>query len=102
MWIFTILKPYFHHKIARRIQIQLDRRVPMTVKFRPIKLKVNSRLKITKLFQFQNAVFHTVFNGCCSLLVVYAMHDGQDLKHPLPFIHSISNSTIDHLIYPMN
>ncbi len=55
MWIFTILKSHFHHKNVRRIQIQLDRRVPMTVKLRPIKLKVNSPLKITKLFQFQNS-----------------------------------------------
>ena len=62
MWIFTILKLHFHHKNVRRIQIQ------MTVKIRLIKSKVNSPLKITKLFQFQNSVFPTVFNGCCSLL----------------------------------
>ncbi len=61
----------------------------MIVKLCPIKSKVSSPLKITKLFQFQNSVFLTVFNGYCSLLprfemaVVYAMHDGQDLKHPL-------------------
>ncbi len=58
----------FPHKNVRRIQIQLERRVPTTVKLRPIKSKVNSPLKITKLFQFQNSVFPTVFNGCCSLL----------------------------------
>ncbi len=71
MWIFYILKPYFHHKNARRIQIQLDRRVPTTVKLRPIKSKVNSPLIITKfhfVFQFQNSVFPKVFNGCCGLL----------------------------------
>ena len=62
---------YFHHKIVRRIQIQLDRRVPMTVQVRPIMSKIHfvySPLKITKLFQFQNSAFPTVFNGCGSLL----------------------------------
>ena len=43
-------------------------------------------------FQFENSVFPIVFNGCCALLqrlkfkypaVVYTMHDGHDLKHPL-------------------
>ena len=45
------------------IQIQLDRRVRMTMKLRPIKSKVKSPLKITKLFQFS-----IVFNDCCLLL----------------------------------
>ena len=48
---FTILKSYFRHKIVSRM-----------------KSKVNSPLKIIKLFQFQNSVFPTVSNGCCSLL----------------------------------
>ncbi len=63
----------------------------MTVKLHPIKSKVNSPLKITKLFQFQNSIFLTVFNCLLlqrlkfniEILVVYALHDGQDLKHPL-------------------
>ena len=47
MWGFFLpfSKPYFHHKNS------LDRRVP-TVKLRSIQSKVNSPLKITKLFQF--------------------------------------------------
>ncbi len=71
MWIFiNILKPYFHHKNKRRIQIPLDRRAGTydTVKLLPIKSEVNSPLIITKLFQFQNFVFPTVLNGFCSLL----------------------------------
>ncbi len=49
-------------------QIQLDGWVPMTVELHPIKSKVNLPSKITKLFQFKNSVFLTVFNCCCSLL----------------------------------
>ena len=65
MWFFTILKPYFQHKNMRQIQIYFDRWVLMTVKLCPIKSKVSSPLKITKLFQFQNSGFSTAFNGCC-------------------------------------
>ena len=55
----------FHHKNVRRIKIHLDRRVRKNVKLCRIKSKVNSPLKMSKLFQFQNSVFPTVFNGCC-------------------------------------
>ncbi len=69
MWFFTILKPYFHHKNARRVETQLDRRY-LCLKLCSIKSKVNSPLKFAKLpvFQFQNSIFPMVFNGCCSLL----------------------------------
>ena len=71
MWISTtvLYSEYFHHKNARpRIQIDLD-------------------------LSFKTRAFLNLFNGCCSLLlpdnitvempVVYAMHYGQDLKHPV-------------------
>ena len=58
-WNFTILKQYFHCKNVRRIQIQLDKRVPMTVKLRPIKSKVNSPLKITNYFSFKFRLSHS-------------------------------------------
>ena len=49
------LKRYFYH--VRRLQVQFDRRVLMTVKPLPIKSKVNSPLEIA-------ISFSTVFNGC--------------------------------------
>ena len=72
------------------MQIQ---RVPKILKFRPIKSKMNSPLKIIKLFQvlkfrlshsFQSLLFAAeTVEIKIHVPVVYAMHDGQDLKHPL-------------------
>ncbi len=50
------LKLYFTMKL-RQIHIYLDRWVPLMTNPRQIKSKVNSPLKIGKLFQFQNCVF---------------------------------------------
>ncbi len=69
IWIFTILILYFHH--VRQIQFHLDRRVLMTVtvKLCPIKSKVNSPLKMLKLFSFKTLSFSrfsmavTQYNG---------------------------------------
>ena len=58
MWIFTIFKPHFHHKISRRFQILMT----VTVKLHPIKLKVESPLNISKLFQFQNSSLSNSFH----------------------------------------
>ncbi len=60
----------------------------MTVKPRPIKSKVNLASQICQVISLSNFRLPTVFNGCCSLLQIQipevdAMHDGQDLKHPL-------------------
>ncbi len=44
MGIFTILKPYFHHKNVSWFQIYLDRRVLMIVKCHPIQSRVISPL----------------------------------------------------------
>ena len=61
-----IFKNNFENRISpknvRRVQIDIDRMVLMTVKLqlRPVKSKVNSLLKI--VYQFQNSVFPTVFN----------------------------------------
>ena len=69
MWIYTILKPYFHHKNVRWFQIHLDRWVHMIVSSHQVKSEFASQ--ITKLFHFQNLLFllfsMTVaccYNGC--------------------------------------
>ena len=59
-------KPYFYHKKCEENPNSYWRLL-RTVKFRPIKSRVNSLLKIAKLFQFQNSVFPTVFEGCTLL-----------------------------------
>ncbi len=71
MWIFTILKLYFHHKNMRRFLIHLGRLVLWLWSFGPITSKVKSPLKIIKLLSFQNpcpCAIDTVFNGFYSLL----------------------------------
>ncbi len=61
--------------------------------------QINSELSSqAKLFQFENSVFPTVFNGCCLLLwmeiltpVVYTMHDG----------HTLHNFTLKSAVLPL-
>ena len=52
MWICTSLKPSISPYKCTAIS-DFHWLVPITVKLRPIKTKVNSSLKIAKLFQFQ-------------------------------------------------
>ncbi len=53
----TILKPYFHHKVVRRIQTQLDRLVPiMRRSFVPKRIRL---LKSWSYFSFKTPVFHS-------------------------------------------
>ncbi len=47
------LKSYLHHKYVRRIQIQLDRLVPMTVKLRPSIQKWIGLSKLQRYFSFK-------------------------------------------------
>ena len=53
----------------------------MIVKFRPIKSKLNLPFKIAKLLLKLQLLLATT--SVEIMLVVYAMHGGQGLKHPL-------------------
>ena len=76
----------FHHKNVMQIQIHLGKQILKTVKLCPIKSKVNSPLKMSIFFPVSLLCLSMVLNWCCLLLKSkYAMHDGQDLRHPLGF-----------------
>ncbi len=97
MWCFTILKPKFHHKNEKRIKIQLNRQVRKrkTVKLRPVKSKWICLSKFPSyLVSFSTTTwsmhddffshgFQWLLLAAITVEVVYTMHDGQDLKHPL-------------------
>ncbi len=98
MWNFTILKFFFFFSPRKWEAIpnsSWQRGTYMPAKLSPIKPKANSPLKIAKLFHFPNFIslsqcfqwlllFTAAMVGI-EIPVVYAMHDGQNLKHPLEF-----------------
>ena len=61
MWNFTILKPYFHYKNARQIQIQLDRRVISLWSFVPYQVKREFASQNYQVISVSKFVFLTVF-----------------------------------------
>ena len=93
-----------------RIEIQLDRLKRITVKLCPIKRKVNSPPK--SYFSFKTSSFQWFSIGvarCYTAVeinkfipVVHAMHDGQDLRHPLLLLLSRILKNMSLLLFVLN
>ncbi len=67
MWIFTILKPYFHHKKCEAIPDSSWQTWVFMI-FETSSHQVKSEFISYYCKEFQNPVFPTVFNGCCAIL----------------------------------